>query len=176
MNAIPSSLSNAFPDVNRQVIEAWWAGLPPNAREEVARLCDERLDACFFGVVADERDHVVPTVHGGRFVPTDDAWGFDEWGRSYFDHLMAHPELVLVYDPTLRTFHTGCTRHPLARACWVSGSVPSGFGCPFGNIACLMRPLRGRRLQLRTAKSRERPLERAGTLCSDGDTHDDTQT
>ena len=143
MNAIPTTLSNVFPEVESQVVEAWWAGLPPDAREEVARLCDERLDACFFGVVADERDHIVPTVHGGRFLPADDAWGFDEWGPSYFDHLMAHPELVLVYDPTLRTFHTGCTRHPAAQACWSAGSVSSDFVCPFESPACLMGPFRG---------------------------------
>jgi hypothetical protein len=113
----------------------------------VARLCDERLDACFFGVVADDRDRVVPKVRGGRFVASDDEWGFDEWGPSYFEHLLQHPELVLIWDQTERTFHTGCTRHPAARACWDSGCVPSDFACPFGSAACWMRPLLGRRVR-----------------------------
>lgn len=149
MQPVPTSLVNAFLDVDRQIVEAWWAALPSESRDEVDHLCDERLDACFFGVVAAERDHVVPTVRGGCFVPTDDAWGFDEWGLSYFDHLIAHPELVLVYDPAQRTFHTGCTRHPMAQACWSSGMIPINFLCPFHTSACLMRPLIGRRVQRR---------------------------
>jgi hypothetical protein len=119
----------------------------------MAHLCDERLDSCFFGVVADERDHVVPKVRGGHFVPSDDAWGFDEWGPSYFDHLIAHPELVLVWDQTERKFHTGCTRHPLAQACWSSRTLPGDFVCPFANgIECLMRPLLGREIRVRRIK------------------------
>src|ERR1700722_12830162 len=120
MTPIPSQLSTVFPEVDRAAISVWWTGLPEDARAEMARLCDERLDACFFGVGADERDPIVPKVRGGRFMPDDDAWGFDEWGPSYFDHLIAHPELVLVWDATERKFHTGCTRHPLAQACWKS--------------------------------------------------------
>jgi hypothetical protein len=116
----------------------------------MARLCDERTESCFFGVVADERDHVVPKVRGGRFIPDDDSWGFDECGLSYFDHLVAHPELVLVWDPSDRTFHTGCTRHSLAQACWSNGEVPGNFTCPFGGRSeCLMHPLLGRRIRRR---------------------------
>ena len=68
-------------------------------------------------------------------------------GPSYFDHLIEHPELVLVYDPPLRTFHTGCTRHPDARACWAAGKVPEKFACPFATGECLMAPLRGKRIR-----------------------------
>src|SRR5688500_15097014 len=94
---VPSQLRAVYSDVDRDAIDAWWAGLDDGARKEVARLCDERADACFFGVVADERDHVVPKVRGGRFIADDDSWGFDEWGLSYFEHLIQHPELVLVW-------------------------------------------------------------------------------
>jgi hypothetical protein len=76
--------------------------------------------------------------------------GFDEWGLSYFEHLMQHPELVLVWDATERSFHTGCTRHALARACWARGEVPGDFVCPFERGGdCLMRPLLGRRVRWR---------------------------
>jgi hypothetical protein len=118
-------------------------------------LCDERLDACFFGVVADEGNQIVPKISGGRFVADDDAWGFDEWGPSYFDHLIEHPELVLVWDPGDRRFHTGCTRHPDARACWTRGEVPGDFVCPFeGGEMCLTRPLIGRRMRRRVVTGR----------------------
>jgi hypothetical protein len=148
MTDIPNELLNVFADVEQLSISRWWDGLSEDARSEVARLCDERMDSCFFGVVADERDHVVPKVRGGRFVPDDDAWGFDEWGLSYFDHLIEHPELVLVWDERVRTFHTGCIRHPLAKACWSTGVVPENFECPFdGGSECLMRPLRGRKIR-----------------------------
>lgn len=150
MIEVPSQLRRVYADVDRAAIEAWWGGLDDEARADVARLCDERADACFFGVVADERDHIVPKVRGGRFVADDDAWGFDEWGPSYFEHLIEHPELVLVWDPPERTFHTGCTRHPLAQGCWSSGAVPRDFACPFANgSTCLMRPLAGRRIRRR---------------------------
>ena len=153
MTEVPPHLRTVYADVDRVAIDAWWGGLSEDARQELSRLCDERVDACFFGVVADERDHVVPKVRGGRFVADDDSWGFDEWGPSYFEHLIEHPELVLVWDllvwdPAERTFHTGCTRHPLARECWSSGAVPKDFACPFASgPACLMRPLLGRRIQ-----------------------------
>ena len=147
MVPVPTTLIDVLQDADAQVVESWWTALTSEARDDVARLCDERLDACFFGVVADDGTHVVPTVRGGRFLPSDDAWGFDEWGPSYFDHLIAHPELVLVYDPTARAFHTGCTRHPSAIECWASGSVPATFTCPFGSADCFMRPLLGRRVQ-----------------------------
>jgi len=130
---VPSQLRRVYADVDRAAIEAWWGGLDDEARADVARLCDERADACFC-----------------RFVADDDAWGFDEWGPSYFEHLIEHPELVLVWDPPERTFHTGCTRHPLAQGCWSSGAVPRDFACPFANgSTCLMRPLAGRRIRRR---------------------------
>ena len=146
---VPAALVSASKEVDRAAVQAWWDGLSDDARAEVARLCDRRLDACFFGVVADERDHVVPKVRGGRFVASDDEWGFDEWGPSYFEHLLQHPELVLVWDPPQRTFHTGCTAHPAARACWGAGAgdVPADFVCPFARGVCLMQPLMGRRVR-----------------------------
>jgi hypothetical protein len=147
MAELPSHLTQVFAEADKGAIDTWWSGLTEEARAEVARLCDERAETCFFGIVAGQRDHVVPKVRGGRFVPDDDAWGCDEWGPSYFDHLIAHPELVLIWDPTERTFHTGCLRHASARKCWADGAIREDFVCPFArDAACLMRPLRGRQI------------------------------
>lgn len=68
MTSIPAQLSNAFTEADRSSIEKWWSNLSEAARAETAVLCDERAENCFFGVVADERDHVIPKVHGGRFL------------------------------------------------------------------------------------------------------------
>lgn len=149
MTSISAQLSNAFTEADRSSIEKWWSNLSEAARAETAVLCDERAENCFFGVVADERDHVIPKVHGGRFLPSDDAWGFDEWGPSYFDHLIAHPE-VLVWDATQRTFHTGCIGQQSARNCWRNSAAPEDFECQFeADDQCLMRPLRRRRIRWR---------------------------
>jgi len=155
MTQVPSQLRNVFADVDRAAIDTWWNGLSESAQQDVARLCDERVDSCFFGVVADDREHIVPKVHGGRFMPHDDAWGFDEWGPNYFEHLIAHPELVLVWDESERKFHTGCMRHALAQACWSNGVVPGDFACPFASgTDCLMLPLLGRKVRRRCLRGR----------------------
>lgn len=88
-----------------------------------------------------------PRVKRGCFVPSDDARGIDEWGPSYFEHLLQHPELVLIWEPETRTFHVGCTRHAAARECLSSGQVAVDFACPFELPACPLQPLRGARLQ-----------------------------
>src|SRR5262249_19137724 len=84
----------------------------------------------------------VPAVEGGRFVPHDDARGLAEWGPGYFEYLLSNPELVLVYDPTPRTFHNRCVPHPAAPACLAAGRVPADFRCPLGTAACPMERLR----------------------------------
>jgi len=58
---VPSQLRRVYADVDRAVIDGWWEGLDDKARAEVARLCDERVDARFFGVVAD------PHTYGSLF-------------------------------------------------------------------------------------------------------------
>jgi hypothetical protein len=100
----------------------------------------------------------VPTVKGGRFVPPDDARGLAEWGPGYIEHLLQHPELVLLWEPAQRTFHIGCTRHAAARSCLESGGVPKGFACPVGSASCPLLPLKGARLTApSTGPDRSRP-------------------
>lgn len=147
MQAVPRNLTDAFAEVDRRIVEAWWTTLADEARDEIARLCDERLEACFFGIVTDD-DGSVPKVRGGRFVPPDeDSAHFDEWAPGYFEHLLAHPELVVIYDLNEGKFHLGCTRHPAAQACWLDAHVPVNFTCPFEKTGCLMRPLVGRAIR-----------------------------
>jgi hypothetical protein len=152
MLPLPPALGDAYLDADRTAIEAWWSALPAAEQENLTQLCDHRLDKCFFGVIADDGKHVVPKVHGGRFVPREnDPWGFDEWGLEYFYHLLDHPELVLIWDEPQRTFHYGCTRHPAAHRCWSTRHIPTNFNCPFQSQSCLLSPLRGMTITITTA-------------------------
>jgi len=141
MTPIPPHLTRAFAEVDQRAIAEWWAALDEDHRAEVARLCDRRADSCFFGVVADASQ--LPEVERG-LCDEDDVRPVQEWAPAHFEYLLNHPELVLIWDQTERTFHTGCTAHRDARACWSNGSVPRDFACPVGRNDCLMRPMRGR--------------------------------
>ena len=146
MNTLPLNLSVDA------TATAWWDALSDTDRSELTALCDPRHDD-FFGADADDP----PTVRGGRFVPHDDAWGLEEWGPDWFDHLLAHPEVVQAMVP--RTFHI-CTRHPAARAALAAGHIPDDFTCPFASSDCPMRRL--------LAASPGRSLLLAGTVGQDG--------
>ncbi|MFO0799458.1 MAG: hypothetical protein U0804_18470 [Gemmataceae bacterium] len=134
------------------VAQLWWESLGESDRDRIAGLWDERLEVSFFAPQADATGQVdgweeVPAVEGGRFVPHDDS-GVGEWGPGYFEHLLQHPELVLAYEAPTRTFHIGCTRHPVARACLAGGAVPADFVCPAGSGACPLERLRGAQLSV----------------------------
>ena len=146
MTSIPPQLTQPFADVDQSAIAAWWSKLSDAHREEITRLCDTRADTCFFGVVADESQ--LPEVERG-LCDEDDVRPVEDWAPSHFEYLLNHPELVLIWDQTERTFHVGCTAHADAQACWRSGELPAGFACPFTRADCLMRPLLGRRLRRR---------------------------
>ena len=152
MTSIPTHLTQTFADVDQSAIAAWWAKLSDAHRTEITKLCDTRADTCFFGVVADESE--LPEVEHG-LCDEDDVRPVDEWGPSHFEYLLNHPELVLIWDQTERTFHVGCTAHADAHACWKAGEVLAGFACPFAHADCLMRPLLGRRLRRRRAVNRQ---------------------
>jgi hypothetical protein len=147
MTPIPNHLTAAFADVDQTAIATWWAGLSEGHREEVARLCDTRADTCFFGVVADESQ--LPHIEHG-LTDDEEIKPVEQWELCQFEYLLNHPELVLIWDEGVRTFHVGCTAHAHARACWKSGHVASNFACPFANENCLMRPLLGRRVTWRS--------------------------
>lgn len=147
----PADLLAAIPAGSEPVARQWWASLSEDDRRQVAGLWDDRREVRFFLPQADDAGRLdaweqVPRVEGSRFVPRDDAWGLAEWGLGYFEHLLEHPELVLLWEPAERTFHIGCTRHQPARACLESGEVPADFVCPVGFPACPLKPIRGARL------------------------------
>ena len=161
MIELPDDLLAAIPAASAPIAERWWASLADDERGEVAGLWDRRREVHFFTPQADDSGRLddweeVPAVKGGRFIPPDDAWGLAEWGPGYFEHLLQHPELVLLWQPAERTFHIGCTRHAAARSCLESGGVPPGFACPAGSPSCPLLPLRGARLTAR-CNGRGRP-------------------
>jgi len=154
MVAVPEQLIKAFSEVDRKEIEGWWSGLSEGHQAEMATLCDKRAESCFFGIVADESE--LPQVVGG-YTEEDEIKPVEDWELQYFEHLLAHPELVIVWSMTTRTFHTGCTAHAAARACWEASQVSRDFACPFGRADCLMKPIRGNRIEwLRTGLSLDR--------------------
>jgi hypothetical protein len=110
----PDDLLAAVPTGTADIVREWWSSLADDERQRLADLWDERLEVCFFTPQADAAGNVddwsqIPKVVGGRFVPTDDTSGLSEWGPGYFEHLLSHPELVIVCDPLRRTFHIGGT-------------------------------------------------------------------
>ena len=151
MDELPADLLAVLPDGSEEVARKWWESLSESDRRRTAELWDERFEVRFFAPQADDAGRVddwdaVPRVTGGRFVPTDDTRGFSEWGPSYFEHLLQHPELVLAYEPVFRTFHMGCTREAVARRCLEVGRVPADFDCPVVREACPLRAIRGAQL------------------------------
>ena len=165
---LPPELRALVPHESSPVIERWWDTLDEADRQTVARLWDERLEIYFFTPRADEAGQLdaweqAPRVRGGRFVPHDDAWGLAEGGPEYFEYLLDHPELVLLWQPAIRVFHIGCTRHPAARACLTAGAVPVDFACPVESPACPLRPLRGARLARPRVKSGHPQTPRPGS-------------
>ncbi len=154
MVELPGDLLAAIPPASLDVARRWWATLSEADRLSIAGLWDQRREVHFFAPQPDEAGRLdgwdeVPAVRGGRFLPPDDAWGLAEWGPGYFEHLLQHPELVLLWEPAERTFHIGCTVHALARSCLASGGVPAGFACPADSPTCPLVPLRGARLTSR---------------------------
>jgi len=123
--------------------EAWWQDLGDSDRDELQRLCDARKNLFLFETFCDT--DTKPEITGGKFLPGANEFGVADWGEDYFQHLLDHPELMIVHDPTHRTFHIGCSRHIDARRCFVDGSVSESFICPFGADHCLMHKLLGNR-------------------------------
>ncbi len=148
MTELPHDLRLALPAGSLDVAVSWWNSLTEPERVQLAGLWDKRLEVHMFTPQADESDKVdlwdqIPRVKGGHFVPTDDTWGLSEWGPGYFEHLLQHPELVILWEPAERTFHIGCTRHLAARGCLAKRAVPIDFACPAGSNVCPLEGLRG---------------------------------
>jgi hypothetical protein len=147
MDDFPADLLAVLPPGSSDVARQWWAALPVEDRNRVAQLWDERVEVQFFTPQENESGAVddweqVPTVCGGRFVPSDND-GRAEWQPGYFEHLLQHPELVMAYESERRVFYLGCTQHPAARKCLADGNVPANFTCPLRDTNCPLLPLRG---------------------------------
>ena len=144
MNPIPTTLSESLPSELMADAESWWQALADADLNELTRLCDARKSLFLFETFsgADYK----PEITGGKFIPGANEFGVNDWGEDYFQHLLDHPELMIVHDPTHRTFHIGCSRHIDARRCFIDGAVSKSFNCPFGAQQCLMHKLLGDRL------------------------------
>jgi hypothetical protein len=146
----PPDLLAALPKGAEAIAKDWWSSLSDADRKQISGMWDQRLEVKFFSPQPSDVGQAdsweqVPEVEGGRFVPTDDTRGLKEWGPSYFEHLLQHPELVLVWEPEHRTFHIGCTQHADARKCLTSREVPVNFRCPLELARCPLKSLRGSR-------------------------------
>ncbi len=139
MESLPSTLVDSLPPSLVPEAESWWQSLGPQDRGEVSRLCDGRKDLFLFETFSEGEDK--PRVTGGKFIPHDDAFGLGEWGEDYFQHLLDHPELMIVFEPERREFRIGCSRHVAARRCFVDGEIDASFQCPFKSDRCLMRDI-----------------------------------
>jgi|GEM_PF-2100893 len=149
MRPVPPHLLQGFADIERADIEAWWRSLTNETRAQITQLCDERHEACLFGILGTED---APEIETGHFLPgaedpQQSLQGEGAWNQDQFDYLMNHPELVVVWDPETRSLHIGCVAHFKARQCWQNMAVPADFSCPFHRgDTCLMVPFRGRKI------------------------------
>ncbi len=137
-STLPTILIDSLPEDLLDDAVQWWESLDESNRSEVASLCDSRREAFLFETFSGDDS---PKVTGGKFIPHDNAFGIDDWGEDYFQHLLDHPELMIVYDTQLRTFHIGCSRHVDARRCFVEGRLSKEFTCPFDSRECLMHKI-----------------------------------
>ncbi len=135
---LPTNLSDSIPDALIGDAERWWHSLNDDDRCELTSLCDSRREVFLFETFSGED---APKVSGGKFIPHDNAFGINDWGEDYFQHLLDHPELIIVFEPKLRTFHIGCSRHADARRCFVDGGISNDFKCPYGVTECLMHKM-----------------------------------
>ena len=143
MNLLPVTLADSLPAELVHDAEQWWETLGDADRVELRQLCDGRKDLFLFETFS-EAEHK-PKISGGKFIPGANEFGIEDWGEDYFQHLLDHPELTIVHDPTRRTFHIGCSRHLHARLCFAQGSLTSSFVCPFGFNDCRMHTILGNR-------------------------------
>lgn len=138
MDELPADLLARIAAEARPAVERWWAGLSADDRRDALAAWDEAARDRFFAPSPDALGPV-PVVIGGRFVPAEQPLVGAEWHADYFEYLLKYPELLLVNEVQLRTFHIGCTAHPEARAALAAGCIPAGFVCPLGSTDCPMR-------------------------------------
>lgn len=151
---IPKHLLTGLAAVDQSEIECWWRALSEEMQSQITAVCGSKKEDCFFGIVGSEQ---FPEIEGGHFLPgAEDPIEDGAWQQDRFEHLMNHPELVVVWDPETRKLHIGCVAHTDAKKCWANGHVPEDFECPFGLQECLMVPLLGRTVGIHGAASKGR--------------------
>ncbi len=143
METLPQTLVDSLPSELQRDAESWWQTLSDADQDELTRLCDARKNLFLFETFAEAENK--PQITGGKFIPGANAFGIEDWGEDYFQHLLDHPELMIVFEPVQRTFHIGCWRHLAARRCFVEGKIPESFECPFDARICRMHQVMGER-------------------------------
>lgn len=89
MEELPPALLDRVPLAHQAAVRDWWARLSDPERRQVAWLCDERWDSCFFGLLT--VGETAPLVIGGRFLAHDDAWRAADWEEEWREYLVEHP-------------------------------------------------------------------------------------
>ncbi|QDT65731.1 hypothetical protein [Calycomorphotria hydatis] len=143
---LPQNMADSIPEHLTMDAVDWWESLETSERDELNQLCDARREIFLFETL-DEANH--RKIAGGKFIPHDDAFGINEWGEDYFQHLLDHPELILAYDAEQRTFHVGCSRHIEARRCFAEGMISKSFQCPFSSGNCRISKILSGRHEVR---------------------------
>lgn len=139
--ALPDAFLDKCTDRERSDVQAWWKTLNEDSRSDVRVLLDRRNDSRAYVYACDEAGrrgwHVLPI--GDDDLPFDDPLDDErEWRLEYFQHLLAHPELVIGSQVEIRTFHI-CVSHPAARRVAAQGQLTCNFRCPVDDEECPIR-------------------------------------
>jgi hypothetical protein len=143
VHALPQQYLDKCTDQEREDVESWWQGLSDHTQSDVCVLLDQRQDSIAYvycqGEEGEPKWLTLPI--GPDDLPFDDPQDdIREWQLEYFQHLLAHPELVLAPEVIVRTFHI-CTDHPAARKVARDGEVSRDFHCPLESETCPIRSL-----------------------------------
>lgn len=166
---IQQSLPNEFLEKcsasEREEVESWWRGLNPESRTEVRVLLDRRNDSRAFVFSTDETGEttwrVLPIVDDD--LPFDDPQVDErEWKIEYFQHLLAHPEQLLL-ETKVRTFYI-CVNHSRAREVAAEGQLSGHFICPAANTECPIQQFAGK-IRQATLIHHDRETQRTTWIC-----------
>lgn len=138
---LPKNLVESLPVQLLDQAECWWRNLSSGDRKEIQHLCDQRKELFLFEMFGDSETE--RKIEGGKFLPGSNAFGIEDWGEDYFQHLLDHPELILVYETENKIFHIGCTLHSEARDCFSKGKIHGSFNCPFQDKNCRIKKIIG---------------------------------
>ncbi|WP_157068989.1 hypothetical protein [Sandaracinus amylolyticus] len=135
--SLPSGVTATLSAPQRDTVEAWWADLDDDARDEFERLWDARSDDTAYYATVDARGktewHELPIQLRGYFVDPETHRENAMWTRDLNEYVNSHEDVsfFLVH----RSFHI-CRAHAIAREVARTGVVPAGFACPFAHAAC----------------------------------------